>query len=83
MDDVLSQIASQEEATLSALCDFLRMPSVSADPSCAGEVKRCAMWLADRFREAGFAAGAHPTGGHPAVVAECPGTTCTMPSWLR
>ncbi|MBI5440953.1 MAG: dipeptidase [Deltaproteobacteria bacterium] len=70
MDDVLFQIASQEEATLSTLFEFLRIPTVSADPSLSGEVKRGAMWLADRFREAGFAAGAHPTGGHPAVVAE-------------
>lgn len=70
MDDVLSQIASSEEASLATLCDFLRIPSVSADPAFAGEVRRCALWLADRFREAGFAAGAHPTGGHPAVVAE-------------
>ena len=70
MERVLSCIEETRERTLAELFDFLRIPSVSADPVFAGDVSRCAEWLAGRFRDAGFEARAEPTGGHPAVVAE-------------
>jgi acetylornithine deacetylase/succinyl-diaminopimelate desuccinylase-like protein len=70
MDEVLSAVRSAETASLEHLLSFLRIPSVSADPAFAGEVRKCAEWLAGAFRDAGFDAEAEDTGGHPAVVAE-------------
>ena len=60
-----------QERTLSQLLDFLRIPSVSADPAHAGDVRSAALWVADRLRDAGLA-GVEllETGGHPAVYGE-------------
>jgi acetylornithine deacetylase/succinyl-diaminopimelate desuccinylase-like protein len=70
MNRVLSNISENEAATLADLFAFLRIPSVSADPAFAGEVTRCAQWLAGAFQQAGFEARVEPTGGPPVVTAE-------------
>ncbi len=36
------------------LCDFVRIPSISAQPARAGDVRRAAAWLAARLRRAGL-----------------------------
>ncbi len=54
------------------LCEFLRIPSVSADPGRHGDMHRAADWVADQFRHLGFAAEVIPTAGHPLVYAESP-----------
>lgn len=57
--------------TLSQLCDFLRIPSVSSDPSLADDVARAAEWLSARLRALGAERVAvFPTGGHPIVYGE-------------
>jgi len=38
---------------LHELFDILRIPSVSTEPAYAGEVRRCAQWVADRLTRAG------------------------------
>ncbi len=56
-----------------ALRDWLSIPSVSADPARAGEVRRSAEWLARYLRETGFpVAEVWETGGLPAVYAHWP-----------
>jgi acetylornithine deacetylase/succinyl-diaminopimelate desuccinylase-like protein len=53
------------------LVEFLRIPSISALPERATEVRRNAEHLASSAREAGFSAvEVVETGGHPAVYAE-------------
>ena len=54
------------------LCEFLRIPSVSADPSRRDDMHRAAEWVADQFRRMRFAAEVIPTAGHPLVYAESP-----------
>ncbi|RFC42665.1 MAG: Acetylornithine deacetylase/Succinyl-diaminopimelate desuccinylase [Verrucomicrobia bacterium] len=54
---------------LNLLCEFLRFPSVSTDPSRAGAVSACAQWLAGHLAEIGLLSEVHPTPGHPVVVA--------------
>ena len=50
---------------------FLEIPSVSTDPDRAGDVRRCASWLADRLRDGGAnEATLVPTAGHPIVLAQ-------------
>ncbi|MGW4812217.1 dipeptidase [Kitasatospora cineracea] len=70
---VRSFIDQHEDAFLADLADWLRIPSVSADPGRAGEVRRSAEWLADRLRATGFpVAEVWETDGLPAVFAEWP-----------
>ncbi|GAA2098609.1 dipeptidase [Kitasatospora saccharophila] len=70
---VRSFIDQHEEAFLADLADWLRIPSVSAEPGRAGEVRRSAEWLADKLRATGFpVAEVWETDGLPAVFAEWP-----------
>jgi succinyl-diaminopimelate desuccinylase len=55
-----------------ALCELLRIPSVSADSRHKDDVRRAAEWVADRFRAVNFATEIVPTAGHPIVFAQSP-----------
>lgn len=56
---------------LEELKDFIRFPSVSAQPEHADDLKRCAAWLAEHLRLIGMEwVAVVPTGGHPIVYAE-------------
>lgn len=48
----------------------LCLPSVSARPEHAGDVRRCATWLAERLEEAGLETQVLETGGHPVVLGQ-------------
>ncbi|MEY3386419.1 MAG: hypothetical protein RIR53_1230 [Bacteroidota bacterium] len=55
----------------SELVEFLSIPSVSTDPASAGDVARCAEWLANHLRGVGMPhVEVIPTPGHPIVYAE-------------
>ncbi|THA24632.1 dipeptidase [Streptomyces sp. RKND-216] len=70
---VRSFIDTHREGFLAALEDWLRIPSVSADPAYAADVRRSADWLADALRATGFpTVEVWQTPGHPAVFAEWP-----------
>src|ERR1043165_4110538 len=59
---------------LSELKEFVRFPSVSAQPAHAADVKRCAVWLANHLRGVGLEhARVVETPRHPIVYAD----------WLR
>ncbi|TAL17709.1 dipeptidase [bacterium] len=68
MEKILKALKDSEAETFSGLFEFLRFPSVSADPQSAGDVRRCAEWLAEKMKMDGFAASVEETGGHPAVL---------------
>ncbi|WP_457637506.1 dipeptidase [Oceanithermus sp.] len=55
---------------LNELVDFLKIPSVSANPDNKEDVGRAARWLEERLRAAGFSVEVTPTAGHPIVYAE-------------
>ena len=53
------------------LDEFLRIPSISTDPAFAGDVVRCAEWLAGHLADAGVPdCEVIETAGHPIVVGE-------------
>jgi acetylornithine deacetylase/succinyl-diaminopimelate desuccinylase-like protein len=53
------------------LREFLRIPSISADPAHAGDMSRAAEWLAGNLREAGVQnVTIMPTAGYPVVYGE-------------
>lgn len=55
---------------LSELIEFLRIPSVSADPAHNEDMRRAAAWLEAKLSSLGFEAEVIPTPGHPIVYAE-------------
>lgn len=70
------------ERFLRELAEFMRIPSVSADPAHAPDVRRCASWLARHLRSIGMErAEVVPTRGAPAVVARWTGAR-TRPTLL-
>ncbi|MSR29728.1 MAG: dipeptidase [Phycisphaerales bacterium] len=66
---VLERLRAQERESIDRLFEFLRIPSVSADPAFNEDVLRAAQWCCGQFRESGLNAQVMPTRGHPMVVA--------------
>lgn len=70
---VRAYVAERRDEFVAELSDWLRIPSISADPEQADEVSRSADWLAQRLLRAGFpSVEIWPTPGLPAVYAEWP-----------
>jgi acetylornithine deacetylase/succinyl-diaminopimelate desuccinylase-like protein len=69
LDAVLTHIDANLDASLERLFALLRIRSISTDPAYAGACRAAADWLARDLASIGFAATAHPTAGHPIVVA--------------
>jgi acetylornithine deacetylase/succinyl-diaminopimelate desuccinylase-like protein len=64
-------IEGRREQHLDELCEFLRIPSVSAKSEHKGDIERAAQWVANHFRSAGFkTVEIIPTNLHPLVYAE-------------
>jgi acetylornithine deacetylase/succinyl-diaminopimelate desuccinylase-like protein len=57
------------------LAEFLRIPSISADPEHAGDVLRAAQWVAERVREAGGDCDIVDWHGQPLVIGEVRAST--------
>ncbi len=70
---VLDHIDRHIDESLERLFAFLRIQSISTDPSYAAECRNAAEWLADDLQSIGFDASVRPTPGHPMVVAHHPG----------
>src|SRR6185503_20854438 len=59
------------ERFLEELKEFLAIPSISTSPEHAGEVRRCAEWVANQLRSLGMDnVQVMPTDGHPVVYGE-------------
>jgi len=67
---VLKHLERESAGALERLFDFLRIPSVSADPAHKADVARAADWVCGQLRSAGLNAAVRPTAGHPMVVAK-------------
>ncbi|WPO71559.1 dipeptidase [Streptomyces sp. KN37] len=80
---VRTYIENHRAAFLDDLAEWLRIPSVSAQPDHAGDVRRSAEWLAARLKETGFpTAEVWETAGAPAVFAEWPSDDPQAPTVL-
>jgi acetylornithine deacetylase/succinyl-diaminopimelate desuccinylase-like protein len=65
------------------LFETLRIPSLSADPAHAGDIKRMAEWLAAHLRNLGFTnVQVMPTAGHPVVYGDWLGAGAGKPTVL-
>jgi acetylornithine deacetylase/succinyl-diaminopimelate desuccinylase-like protein len=69
--DALAYARHHHHRFVAELMDFIRFPTVSAEPRHADDLKRCAAWLARHLREIGMGrASAIATDGNPLVYAE-------------
>jgi acetylornithine deacetylase/succinyl-diaminopimelate desuccinylase-like protein len=66
---VLEDADQNLETNIERLFDFLRIPTISADPAYRPHIEKAAKWLADDFTSMGFDASVRPTLGCPMVVA--------------
>jgi acetylornithine deacetylase/succinyl-diaminopimelate desuccinylase-like protein len=66
----LQHARTQRTRFVSELREFLRFPSVSSQPERAGDIRKCAAWLARHLKNIGFdQVRVVPTRGHPIVYA--------------
>ena len=74
MQLVFDYLKRNQARFVAELCDYLRLPSVSAQPQHKQDLCACADWLAAHCRQIGLDARVCPTRGHPIVVAKTPRT---------
>jgi acetylornithine deacetylase/succinyl-diaminopimelate desuccinylase-like protein len=72
-DSVLAHLDATEATARARWLDWLRIPSVSAQPDHADDCRRAAAWARDDLASLGFTAELRETPGHPVVVAHHPG----------
>jgi acetylornithine deacetylase/succinyl-diaminopimelate desuccinylase-like protein len=72
MNAVLDYLKQNQKRAVTELCDYVRFPSVSAQPAHANDMQLCARWLADHCRRLGLTVEIVPTRGHPVVLAKTP-----------
>jgi acetylornithine deacetylase/succinyl-diaminopimelate desuccinylase-like protein len=77
MQLVLDYLKRNQDRFVAELCDYLRLPSVSAQPEHKSDLRACADWLAGHCRQIGLDAQVLPTEGHPIVVAKTPRSNAT------
>ena len=69
--DIDAHLDATQEDRLESYREFLRIPSISALPEHAPDVRRAAEWLADTLRAAGIEhVEVAETGGHPVVYGD-------------
>ena len=69
--DAIDYARAQRHRFVDELCEFLRIPSVSAQPEHREDMQRAAQWLCDKLVSAGFpSVTIVPTPGHPVVLAQ-------------
>lgn len=69
LESVLSNIDETLPKAVERLLAFLRIPSISTDPSFKADCDRAADWLVDELTSLGFEATKRPTAGQPMVIA--------------
>lgn len=72
MNPVLEYLAQHHERFVRDLGDYVRFPSISAQPQHKPDLQACATWLAERCRQLGLDTELCPTPGHPVVLARTP-----------
>lgn len=82
MDSVLNYLRENESRFITELADYVRIPSVSAQPVHKEDMRRAAEWIKRHFEESGLTAEIHTTKGHPIVTATTPRASVKKPHFL-
>jgi acetylornithine deacetylase/succinyl-diaminopimelate desuccinylase-like protein len=72
MQAALDYLAAHQDRFVQDLCDYVRFPSVSAQPQHKADLQACAEWLVGRCQRIGLTTELCPTPGHPVVLARTP-----------
>jgi len=72
MQTVLDYLKKNNDRFVAELCEYLRFPSVSAQPQHKKELDACADWILQHCRRIGLEARLCSTKGNPIVVAKTP-----------
>lgn len=72
MQPVLDYLKQNQSRFVSEFCDYLRFPSISAQPQHKNDLQACAAWLVAHCQQIGLETKLHKTAGHPIVVAKTP-----------
>ena len=72
MDPVLDYLKQNEQRSIDQLCEYVRFPSVSAQPQHKTDLCACAEWVLKHANDIGLEACLCPTEGHPIVIAKTP-----------
>jgi acetylornithine deacetylase/succinyl-diaminopimelate desuccinylase-like protein len=81
-DKLLAAIDADHDAAVGRLQEWLRIPSVSAQPQHAADCVAAAEWVRDELAALGFTASLRQTPKHPVVVAHHPGPGGNAPHLL-
>src|SRR5262245_36022053 len=72
MQAVIGYLKENQPRFVDELCEYVRFPSVSAQPNHRQDLHNCAQWWVDHCNQIGLQARLCPTQGHPIVVAHTP-----------
>ena len=72
MNAVLNYLKQNQKQFVAELCDYVRFPSVSAQPQHRSDMMNCAKWLVAHCRKIGLETRLAETAGNPVVVAKTP-----------
>ncbi len=72
MQSVLDYLKQNEARFVRELCDYIRFPSVSAQPQHKKDVAACAAWLERHCRQMGLKTRLCQTKGNPILMAQTP-----------
>src|SRR5882724_12629531 len=70
MESVLTYLKTNQRRFVNELCDYVRFPSVSAQPQHRKDMKACAEWLVAHCKKIGLDAKLCATEGNPVVMAK-------------
>jgi acetylornithine deacetylase/succinyl-diaminopimelate desuccinylase-like protein len=73
LDQVLATLDAAQAQTQASLIEWLRIPSVSAQPAHTPDCRRAAAWISEQLEALGFGVGLRETPTHPVVIATHPG----------
>jgi acetylornithine deacetylase/succinyl-diaminopimelate desuccinylase-like protein len=83
MQGVIDYLKQNQKRFLTEFCEYLRFPSVSAQPQFKKDLSACADWLVVHCRQIGLEAEIRATDGHPIVVAKTPRVkNSTLPHYM-
>lgn len=82
MQAVLDYLRENQARFVRELCEYLRFPSVSAQPQHRADTGSCARWLLGHCRQIGLEAELHSTPGNPILVAKTPARPGKRPRFL-
>src|SRR5207237_826175 len=72
MQTVIDYLRKNQSRFIEELCEYVRFPSVSAQPKHKHDLQACADWVVNHAEQIGLEARLCPTQGHPVVIAKTP-----------